>query len=110
MAEHDYPKQCREAAAEFRRCAAELLGDDPILRPGKIGFETVAQDYETVATVIEALQSKLDSCEERFQAARDAFDAKNIDKLLEAISGVRFEKPDAATLEWARREIERITK
>jgi chromosome segregation ATPase len=55
-------------------------------------------------------ENRLAEHEERFQSARDAFDAQNIDKLLEAISGVRFEKPDAATMEWARREVERLTK
>jgi hypothetical protein len=61
------------------------------------------------------LQSRLDSCEERFQVARDAYDVLFVEAigdkdaahraLMEALSGVKFVKPNAEDIEACRRDL-----
>jgi uncharacterized protein (DUF1697 family) len=85
--------------------------------------KAIEQDWPVVArAAIERLQ-ELETIvawhEERFQAARDAWDmltamtrederVKAHQLLLDAISGVRFVKPDAETMEWARKVVEKL--
>jgi len=57
---HDYPKLCREAAAEIRRQFASFPDGDFVMQSFKSGMETFAKDYETMAAVVEQLQSRLD--------------------------------------------------
>lgn len=114
----DYYGRCPACVCDDLAAAQSKLEQCQKFQQGY--YNEAAKAYEER----DAALRRLDSCEERFRAARDAWDVlfnpppaqpdavrlQAHQALIDAISGAKFVKPDAADLRWAAGEIARLSR